>query len=199
MLPRSCWPRPLRSPHPLNGFGRAPSDCPLPMAVSMAPSAPLPSTTFLTLNRLSPKCAEPFDQAGLSFSQAWPSKCAITGFATISLKCWRVPSRKCLRKPQFRNCLAAVRVHIGRDHAFPCDQPTSRPFSFFCKHRPAQYLDPAVRANISSFASLAPAAELHHGLVQLKADLQSGAFALVKERYASEYGDYEYVTARLGM
>ena len=68
-------------------------------------------------------------------------------------------------------------------------------FLFSGKHRPVQYLDPAVRANISSFASLAPAAELHHGLVQLEADLQSGAFALVKEQYASKAGDYVYITA----
>ena len=68
-------------------------------------------------------------------------------------------------------------------------------FLFSGKHRPAQYLDSAVRANISSFASLAPAAELHHGLLQLEADLQSGAFALVKERYAFKAGDYAYITA----
>ena len=70
-------------------------------------------------------------------------------------------------------------------------------FLFSGKHRPRQYLDPAVRASISSFANLAPAAELHDGLVQLAAAVQSGAFASVQARYASKAGDYAFVTARV--
>jgi len=64
------------------------------------------------------------------------------------------------------------------------------------KHRPELYLDPAVRANINSFANLAPTAELQDGLARLTADLQSGAFAMVKAQYATEVGDYAYITAR---
>ena len=71
-------------------------------------------------------------------------------------------------------------------------------FLYSGKHRPELYLDSAVRANISSFAHLARPAELHEGLVRLTADLQSGAFALIKTRYATVAGDYAYIIARAG-
>jgi membrane-bound lytic murein transglycosylase MltF len=70
-------------------------------------------------------------------------------------------------------------------------------FLYAGKHRPELCLDAAVRANISSFANLAPAAELQDGLARLTADLRSGAFASVKDRYATEVGDYAYVVARV--
>ena len=69
-------------------------------------------------------------------------------------------------------------------------------FLYSGKHRPELYLDPAVRANISSFASLCPPAELEDGLARLTADLQSGTFASVKARYARGVGDYAFVAAR---
>lgn len=69
-------------------------------------------------------------------------------------------------------------------------------FLYSGKHRPYLYLDPSVRANISSFASLAPAGEIEEGLARLTADLQSGAFASVEAHYATEVGDYAYITAR---
>ncbi|MCP5265696.1 MAG: class I SAM-dependent methyltransferase [Burkholderiaceae bacterium] len=69
-------------------------------------------------------------------------------------------------------------------------------FLYSGKHRPELYLDPTVRANISSFAQLAPPDELRVGLARLTADLHTGAFAAVKTRYATEVGDYAYITAR---
>jgi SAM-dependent methyltransferase len=68
-------------------------------------------------------------------------------------------------------------------------------FLYSGKHRPNLYLDPGVRANISSFANLTSSAELHDGLARLSADLQSGVFASVKAHYAKGDGDYVYVTA----
>jgi SAM-dependent methyltransferase len=70
-------------------------------------------------------------------------------------------------------------------------------FLYSGKHRPELYLDSAVRANISSFAHLAPPAELQGGLARLTADLQNGAFTSVEARYATEVGDYAYITARV--
>jgi ubiquinone/menaquinone biosynthesis C-methylase UbiE len=70
-------------------------------------------------------------------------------------------------------------------------------FLYSGKHRPHLYLDPEVRANISSFASLATAAELQEGLARLAADLQSGAFASVKARYATHEGDYAFISAHV--
>ncbi len=69
-------------------------------------------------------------------------------------------------------------------------------FLYSGKHRPELYLDPAIRANISSFANLAHTAELQDGLERLSADVQSGAFPAVKARYATEAGDYAFITAR---
>lgn len=68
-------------------------------------------------------------------------------------------------------------------------------FLYSGKHRPDLYLDPEIRANISSFANLAPSAELHDGLARLSADVQSGEFASVKAHYATEVGDYAFITA----
>jgi hypothetical protein len=68
-------------------------------------------------------------------------------------------------------------------------------FLYSGKHRPDLYLDPEIRANISSFANLTPSVELHAGLARLSADLQSGEFASVKAHYATEVGDYVYITA----
>lgn len=69
-------------------------------------------------------------------------------------------------------------------------------FLYCGKHRPDLYLDPGVRANISSFANLACPAELQEGLTQLTADLQSGAFASVMARHATQLGDYAFISAR---
>ena len=69
-------------------------------------------------------------------------------------------------------------------------------FLYSGKHRPALYLDGAIRANISSFANLAPPDELRSGLERLAADLDRGAFAAVQARYATDAGDYAFITAR---
>lgn len=75
---------------------------------------------------------------------------------------------------------------------------TSEPQDLFLysgKYHPEFYFDPAVRANISSFALLCPAEELHAGLLALRADLSSGHFQSVAQRYSSAAGDYAYVVA----
>lgn len=68
-------------------------------------------------------------------------------------------------------------------------------FLYAGKHRPRLYLDAQVRANISSFASLAADAELQEGLAKLTADLHSGDFAAVQAAYATPLGDYAFVCA----
>ena len=68
-------------------------------------------------------------------------------------------------------------------------------FLYSGKHRPTLYLDGALRANISSFANLASEEELYEGLSRLAADLQSGAFASIRNSYKTEEGDYAYIVA----
>jgi SAM-dependent methyltransferase len=69
-------------------------------------------------------------------------------------------------------------------------------FLYAGKERPELYLDPAVRANISSFASLCEADELHEGLRGLRADLDSGRFQDAARRRPPSRGDYAFVVAR---
>jgi len=64
-------------------------------------------------------------------------------------------------------------------------------FLYAGKYRPALYLDPGVRAGISTFANLATPAELEHGCARLRADLASGRFDAVL--HASEQGVGEYL------
>jgi ubiquinone/menaquinone biosynthesis C-methylase UbiE len=66
-------------------------------------------------------------------------------------------------------------------------------FLYSGKHRPSQYLDAEVRANISSFAVLCPAAELEHGLESLRGDVSSDRFREVAKGYAGKSGDYAFV------
>jgi SAM-dependent methyltransferase len=66
-------------------------------------------------------------------------------------------------------------------------------FLYSGKHRPSQYLDAKVRANISSFAVHCPASELEHGLESLRNDVSSGRVQAVAKRYASTSGDYALV------
>lgn len=69
-------------------------------------------------------------------------------------------------------------------------------FLFSGKERPELYFDRAIRANISSFASLCSRSELEEGLRKLRDDLTSGFFASIAAQYSSSSGDYAYVVAR---
>ena len=63
-------------------------------------------------------------------------------------------------------------------------------FLYCGKHRPDLYLDPAVRAGISTFADLAESAEVACGIARLKADIESGAIQAVVARAARSRKDY---------
>jgi SAM-dependent methyltransferase len=61
------------------------------------------------------------------------------------------------------------------------------------KHNPSIYLQPEVRRGISSFAAVANADEVEHGLIHLAADIQSGKVKAVIDSYANQDGDYLFV------
>lgn len=69
-------------------------------------------------------------------------------------------------------------------------------FLYAGKHRPELYLEPAVRAGISTFANLASADEIERGCARLAADLRSGRFAEVARKFAHSGGDYVFIAAR---
>jgi ubiquinone/menaquinone biosynthesis C-methylase UbiE len=87
---------------------------------------------------------------------------------------------------------AGFRVAAAEPWAVPAD-PVDL-FLYCGKHRPALYLDPQVRAGISTFAALAGADEVAAGLARLERDLETGAFAAVAAPYlAGTAGDYLFL------
>jgi len=61
------------------------------------------------------------------------------------------------------------------------------------KYRPEMYLNPAVRAGISSFHVSANEKEITTGLAALKADIDSGKIQKIIKQYESDGGDYLFV------
>jgi ubiquinone/menaquinone biosynthesis C-methylase UbiE len=68
-------------------------------------------------------------------------------------------------------------------------------FLYAGKYRPALYLDPVIRAGISTFANLAEPAELVQGCARLEADLASGRFVEVLAASERGVGDYLFLVA----
>ena len=104
-----------------------------------------------------------------------------------------MPSESVIRK-----ALTAAGFHTITVTPFFISDQLQDLFLYSGKHRPELYLEPAVRANMSSFARLTSSQELQSGLARLEADLQSGAFTAVKNRFATEMGDYAVISARHG-
>ena len=69
-------------------------------------------------------------------------------------------------------------------------------FLYGGKHRPEVYLDPHVRAGISTFAALAEPSEVEDGCRGLAQDIQSGRIADVIAAYQHAQGDYLFVVAQ---
>jgi len=63
------------------------------------------------------------------------------------------------------------------------------------KYQPEIYLDPVVRAGISSFAKLCDQKELNSGLEKLERDIKSGEINQIIKNYESSLGDYLFVVA----
>jgi len=68
-------------------------------------------------------------------------------------------------------------------------------FLFAGKHRPSMYLDPRVRAGISSFANLSTREEVEAGLARLASDVDTGAMDRVIRDAETERGEYLFVRA----
>lgn len=63
------------------------------------------------------------------------------------------------------------------------------------KYRPEIYLDPAVRAGISSFPKFCHSSEEESGLKRLAEDIQSGKIDQVIKSFESNIGDYLFMAA----
>ncbi|MCC7367975.1 MAG: methyltransferase domain-containing protein [Chloroflexi bacterium] len=71
-------------------------------------------------------------------------------------------------------------------------------FLYALKYRPALYLDPRVRAGISTFANLASPDEVAQGCARLADDLDTGRFARVLQASEHDGGDYLFLVAERG-
>lgn len=66
-------------------------------------------------------------------------------------------------------------------------------FLYSGKYRPEIYLDPSVRAGISSFQLSVNGSEVEYGLIKLEQDIKSGRIKEVIASYESDSGDYSFV------
>lgn len=69
-------------------------------------------------------------------------------------------------------------------------------FLYTGKHRPEIYLDPAIRAGISSFHLSDYGNEIRDGLDRLKRDIDTGKIKEIMAAYESKNGDYLFVVGQ---
>jgi len=69
-------------------------------------------------------------------------------------------------------------------------------FLYSGKNKPEMYLNPAIRAGISTFASLASSEEVALGCSRIAADIESGSIESVMNAYENDGGDYLFVVGR---
>lgn len=82
---------------------------------------------------------------------------------------------------------------VEENFEVPCDLQDL--FLHSGKYKPEIYLQPEVRAGISTFANLASEEEVSEGCRQLEQDIQSGRINQVIADYATPSGDYVFVAA----
>ena len=70
-------------------------------------------------------------------------------------------------------------------------------FLYKGKFKPEMYLNPSIRAGISTFSSLAAPEEIDSGCAQLAEDIDSGKIREVIDEYANDLGDYRYYLATI--
>jgi ubiquinone/menaquinone biosynthesis C-methylase UbiE len=106
--------------------------------------------------------------------------------------------RSCQKMPSRQSVTAALELAgFGIEQVIPffVTNQLQDLFLYSGKERPEFYLDPATRANISSFASLCSAEELQQGILALRADIETGRFREVSQQYQSTLGDYAFIVA----
>lgn len=63
------------------------------------------------------------------------------------------------------------------------------------KYQPEIYLNPAVRAGISTFAKVPDSGEVEAGLCSLKEDIENNTIKAIIEKYENQKGDYLFLSA----
>lgn len=97
--------------------------------------------------------------------------------------------------PQVVDCLKDIGFKLVGLETFLI-QPNLQDFFLYSgKYEPSIYLNPKVRAGISTFANLTSEEEIHAGCTKLKSDIESGRIKEVVDKYSSDQGDYIFVVA----
>lgn len=68
-------------------------------------------------------------------------------------------------------------------------------FLYAHKYRPQMYLNPEIRAGISSFSAFSTPDELQSGLQQLAHDIETNAIETIIRNYETDRGDYLFIKA----
>lgn len=92
--------------------------------------------------------------------------------------------------------LTAAQIQVVQRDAFHVPDDLQDLFLYSGKHRPQLYLHPAVRAGISTFASLADSAEIKEGCRQLESDIRTGHVHDVIKSYENQLGDYTFLVGK---
>ena len=97
-----------------------------------------------------------------------------------------------------KDALSQAGFSITKEENFFVTNDLQDLFLYSGKHRPHIYLDPNVRAGITTFWSItdrADRAEIDHGFASLKNDIESGKIDEVIGSYDDTSGDYVYLKA----
>lgn len=94
---------------------------------------------------------------------------------------------------QLESELLAANIRISHREPYFV-QKNLQDFFLYCgKYCPERYLNPTIRAGISTFATLADAAEVERGCRQLEADINTGRVHELISRSESPDGDYLFL------
>ncbi len=91
--------------------------------------------------------------------------------------------------------LQAAGFHLHCLETYEVSQQLQDLFLYSGKHRPEMYLDPCVRAGISTFATLADPIEVGLGCRRLRQDIDSGRIEEIMRTYRHTGGDYLFIVA----
>ncbi|HEV7858058.1 MAG TPA: methyltransferase domain-containing protein [Pyrinomonadaceae bacterium] len=94
------------------------------------------------------------------------------------------------------DALSGAGFHSMQTENYSVQEDLQDLFLYSGKHRPAMYMDAAVRAGISTFSLLASTTEIEDGCGKLDSDIKTGRIKDVIRKYEHDEGDYKLIIAR---
>ncbi len=96
-----------------------------------------------------------------------------------------------------KNALSQSGFKITKEEKYFVSENLQDLFLYSGKQRPQIYLDPNVRAGITTFWSLAKREEIDRGFANLRSDIETGKIDAVIQSYDDSAGDYIYLKAEI--